>query len=153
MRKLYRIKLTNEEREQLSEVLHAKRIAANKVLKARALLLADESSEGPSFSDAKIIEATGISSATLSRLRKRVCEVGPLEALERKQQIRPSRLSKITGEVEAQLTTLACSEAPPGHKRWTLRLLAERLVALECVESISHEAVRTTLKKKKSNRG
>jgi transposase len=153
MRKIYRIKLSSEERKQLKSLLKAKSIAAQKVIKARSLLLADESDHGPAYTDPEIMEATGIKPATLTRLRTRVCEVGPLEALERKKQQSPSRVSKITGEVEAKLTALACSEAPEGYQRWTLHLLADKLVALEVVDSISHEAVRTTLKKMKLNLG
>ncbi len=86
--------------------------------------------------------------ATLSRLRKRTCEVGPLEALERKPQTSPSRKKIVDGELEARITQIACSEAPGGRKRWTLRLIAERLVELELVDSISHETVRAAMKKK-----
>ena len=124
-----------------------------KVTKARAILLADESDGGPGLRDPDIIKATGIKPATLSRLRQRVCEVGPIEALERKPQARPSRKPIIDGDLEARLTTIACSEAPEGRKRWTLRLLAERLVELEVVDSISHETVRQALKKTTSNPG
>ncbi|MDH3771676.1 MAG: helix-turn-helix domain-containing protein [Nitrospirota bacterium] len=153
MRKIYRIKLSSEERKQLNSLLKARSIAANKVIKARSLLLADESDKGSAYTDLEIMEATGIKPATLTRLRTRVCEVGPLEALERKKQENPSRVSKITGEVEAKLTALACSGAPKGYQRWTLHLLAVKLVKLEVVDSISHEAVRTTLKKMKLNLG
>ena len=153
MRKIYRIKLSPEERKQLNDLLKAKSIAASKVIKARSLLLADESAKGPAYKDLEIMEATGIKPATLTRLRTRVCEVGPLEALERKKQQSPSRVSKITGEVEAKLSALACSEAPEEYQRWTLHLLADKLVELKVVDSISHEAVRTTLKKMRLNLG
>jgi hypothetical protein len=153
MRKIYRIKLTREERAELDEFCKRKRVDANKVLKARALLLCDASEDGPGWRDPKVIEATGIRPATLERLRLRCCEVGPLKALERKKQDRPSRKSKITGEVEAHLTRLACSEAPEGCKRWTLTLLSEKLVELKVVDSISPEAVRQTLKKMGLNLG
>jgi hypothetical protein len=154
MQKIYRIKLSPEERSELTELTRSgKRTSAKKVIKAQALLLADESGEGPGYTDPQIIEATGMSPATLVRLRQRVCEVGPAEALERKVQASPSRKKIIDGEAEAQLTQLACSQAPDGRKAWTLRLLADKLVELEIVDSISHETVRGAMKKKPSSRG
>jgi hypothetical protein len=154
MQKTYRIKLSSEERSCLTELTKSgKRISAKKVIKAQALLLADESDDGPGYTDVQIMEATGMKPATLVRLRKRVCESGPVEALERKTQASPSRKKIIDGEVEAQLTQLACSQAPEGRKRWTLRLLADKLVELEIVESVSYETVRGGMKKKTLNRG
>ena len=153
VKKLYRIKLTKEERSELEQLINSSRkVAALKVTKARSLLLADESG-GSGLKDPEIIKATGIKESTLERLRKRVCEVGPLEALERKKRDKPPRESKITGEVEAKLIVLACSEAPEGCQRWTLQLLADKLVELKVLESISSEAVRTTLKKTRLNPG
>jgi len=154
MQKLYRIKLSPEERAVLTDFTRSgKRVSAKKVIKARALLLADESENGPGQTDAQVMEATGMRPATLVRLRKRVCEVGPVEALERKTQTSPSRVIIVDGEVEAQLTQLACSEAPDGRNKWTLRLLADKLVELEIVDKISHETVRAAMKKKTSSRG
>ena len=154
MQKIYRIKLSSEERGSLTALTQSsKRVSAKKVVKAQALLLADESDDGPAYSDARIMEATGMKPATLDRLRQRVCEVGPLEALERKMQSSPSRQKVIDGEAEAQLTQLACSKAPDGRNGWTLRLLAEKLVELEIVDSVSHETVRQVMKKKTSSRG
>ena len=89
--------------------------------------------------------------ATLQRLRRRCCEVGPLESLERKRQ--ENRARKFTGEEEARLTTLACSEPPEGEVRWTLHLLADKLVELKVFDQISHEAVRQKLKKTNLNLG
>lgn len=149
MQKIYRIKLSFEERSCLTELTQTgKRVSAKKTIKAQALLLADESDDGPAYTDVQIMEATGMKPATLVRLRQRVCEVGPVEALERKPQASPSRKKIIDGEVEAQLTQLACSQAPDGRKKWTLRLLADKLVELEIVDSISHETVRCGMKKK-----
>ena len=154
MPKKYRIKLSSEERSDLNELINSNRkIAALKLLKARAILLADEGDEGEAFTDLKIVEVLGIKPITLVRLRERVCEVGPLEALERKKQEKPSRSKVLDGEAEARLVQIACSEAPEGYSRWTLRLLAERLVELEIVGGVSHEAVRQTLKKMKLNLG
>jgi len=154
MHKIYRIKLTHDERVELEALTRStKKVAANKLTKARSLLLADESEEGPGWSDPDIVEATGIASATLSRLRQRVCEDGPLEALHRRPQQRPSRERKVTGEVDAHISRIACSEAPAGYKRWTLSLIAERIVELEILDSISREAVRQSLKKTSSSPG
>lgn len=154
MQKIYRIKLSSEERSELEALTRStKKISANKVTKAHALLLADESPLGIAASDPEIIRTTGISSATLSRLRERTCEVGPLEALQRKPQDQPSRPRKLTGDVEARAIAIACSPAPEGQKRWTMQLIAKELVFLEVVDSVSPEAVRKMLKKTRSNPG
>jgi hypothetical protein len=153
MRKIYRIKLSSEERSELERVIGKRNVAAHKVLKARALLLCDESEDGEALKDPEIVEKTGIARATLGRLRERCCEVGPMEALERKKRQDIPRERVLDGEGQARLTTLACSEAPDGCKRWTLRLLADKLVELEVVDSISHETVRAELKKTSSSPG
>ena len=154
MEKIYRINLSNQERNELEQLINSSRkVAALKVTKARSVLLADESDQGPALRDPEIMKATGIKPATLGRLRQRVCEVGPLDALERIKQVTAPRKKIVDGEVEAKLTQIACSEPPDGRKRWTLRLLADRLVELEIVESISHETVRDALKKMSSNPG
>lgn len=151
MRKLYRIKLSAGERRQLEKLARSQTAAAQKVVKAKALLLSDESRKGPGLRAPEVIAKTGIKPATLERLRKRCCEVGPLEALERKAQ--ENRARKFTGEEQARLTALACSEPPEGHAGWTLRLLADKLVELEVFDAISHEAVRAQLKKTNLNLG
>ena len=148
MRKIYRIKLSIEERSELLALSRKRNAAAHKVLKARALLLCDESGHGEGLRDPEIIEKTGIAKATLARLRQRCCEVGPLKALERKKQEAVSRPRKLDGEGQARLTALACSDPPEGCARWTLSLIAERLVELEVVDSISRETVRAELKKR-----
>lgn len=153
MQKIYRIKLSLEERGELENLSKKRTVAAHKVLKARALLLCDESEKGEGLKDPEITKMTGIAKATLARLRQRCCEVGPMEALERKPQKSISRARKLDGEGQARLTTLACSSAPEGCKRWTLRLLADKLVELEVVEQISHETVRSELKKTSLNLG
>ena len=153
MRKIHRIKLSKEERTHLEELTKRKSVAAKKVIKARSLLLCDESEHGSAWSDLKVMEATGIKPATLERLRARCCEVGPLQALERKPQAKPSREPIVTGDIEARLTALACSQAPDGRKRWNLKLLAEKAVELEIIDTISHETVRKALKKTTSNLG
>ncbi len=153
MRKIYRIKLSAEERSELLALTRKRNAAAHKVLKARALLLCDESEDGEGAKDPEIIEKTGIAKATLQRLRQRCCEVGPVDALERKKQEVVSRPRKLDGEGQARLTALACSDPPEGCARWTLSLLSEQLVELEVVDSISRETVRAELKKTSSSRG
>lgn len=147
MTKKYVLKLSAEERETLSEVIRKGKSAAWKVQRAQALLKCDAGPDGPAWSDAKIAEAYGMTTRSLESWRKRAVEEGPLSLLERKPEDSPRVTPKIRGEQEARLTQLACSAAPPGHARWTLRLLADRLVELEIVESISHETVRRALKK------
>lgn len=150
--KIYRIKLTEDERLEL-ETVRDRGSNAAKIKRAVALLLADEGHGGPAMKDADILPVTGMSPSTLIRLRERCCEVGPLGALKHKQREKPPREIKITGEVEARITTLACSNPPAGHARWTLQLLADHLVEIGVVESISHTSVGTVLKKVRSNLG
>ena len=151
--KLHRIKLSEDERHELEPIRDQKRGKGSKVMSALAMLLSDEGPYGPGRKDADIRQATGIAARSLERLRKRYCEVGPLGALERKPRETPGREIKITGEVEARITQLACSKPPAGHARWTLRLLADHLVEIEVIESISHQSVRTVLKKANSSHG
>lgn len=151
--KTYRIKLTAAERRDLELIRDRGTGSAVRIKRAVALLLSDEGPCGPAMKDAEILPATGMSPSTLVRLRQRCCEVGPLGALERKPREKPPREIKITGEVEARITTLACSEAPAGHARWTLQLLADHLIEIGVVETISHTSVATVLKKVRSSRG
>jgi transposase len=151
--KIHRIKLSESERKELEAIRDPKPAKGLKVMPAMALLLCDEGPQGPAKTDREIHEITGLSIRTIERLRERCCEVGPLEAIQRKARTKPGRETKITGEVEAHITQLACSKAPAGHARWTLRLLAKRLVVLEVIDSISHQSVGTVLKKANSSRG
>ena len=151
MLKRHVLKLLSEEREELAAVARGRKgnrnVARWKVERARALLLCDEGEGGPKWSDRECAAAVGATEQTVARWRSRAVEDGPLAALERKPRLTPPRARSLDGEGEAWLAKLACSEAPDGRSRWTLRLLAERLVELEVVESISHETVRRTLKK------
>jgi transposase len=147
MAKTHVLKLSVEEREVLTQVIRKGKSARWKMQKAQALLKCDAGPDGPAWTDAKIAEAFGMTTRSLESWRKRAVEEGPLSLLERKPEDSPRVTPKLCGEQEAQLTKLACSSAPPGHARWTLRLLAQRLVELEIVESISHETVRRVLKK------
>ena len=143
--KKYRIKLQPEERKTLERIRDKGSHKAIKYKRALALLLSDEGGEG--LSDTQIVTMTGMQMRTVERLRKRCHEVGPLEALERVPREKPAREVKITGEVEAHLTQMACSEAPDGHSHWTLQLIADEAVARGVVPSISHTSVGKVLKK------
>ncbi len=121
--------------------------AAKKVVHARILLKADAGPEGPAWTDARIAEALEVDVSTVERIRQRFGEQGLEAALGRTKQDRPSRQRTLDGKAEARLIALACSESPAGRVRWTLRLLADNLVELEIVDTVSTETVRRTLKK------
>jgi len=143
----YIVELTSEERKELSELVSKGKAAARKITHARVLLQANESKGGPAWTDKQISEAFGIHINTIHGIRKRFVEDGLKAALERKKQDRPSRKRIIDGKVEAHLIALRCGQPPEGTRQWNLRLLADKLVELEIVESISHETVRQALKK------
>jgi hypothetical protein len=151
--KKYVLKLSGAERQVLSKVISQRKPARWKLQRAFALLHADAGPQGPAWPDSRIAEAYGMTTRSLESWRKRAVEEGPLSLLERKPEDSTRHRRKLDGEQEARLVTLACSEPPLGYARWTLRLLAQRMVELEIVESVSHEAVRTTLKKTRLSRG
>ena len=146
MRKKYIVTLTEEERWMLQEMLSRGKAAARKLTHARILLKADGSDTGPNWSDDAIAEGLEVGRATVERVRKQFVEEGLEAALERR---KPRRQYSRTldGDGEAHLIALACSQAPEGRSRWTLRLLADRMVALEYVEALSKDTVARTLKK------
>jgi transposase len=148
----YKVTLTAEERRQLHDLIRAGKAAAKKLTHARILLKADAAEGGPAWPDDRIAEAVDVSADTIGRVRQRFVEEGLEAALVRKKQDRPSRERKLDGRAEARLIALACSAPPTGRKAWTLRLLADRLVELEIVETVSHETVRRVLKKTNSSR-
>jgi transposase len=143
----YIVELTSEERKELSELVSKGKAAARKITHARVLLQANESQNGPAWMDKQISEAFGIHINTIHGIRRRLVEQGLKAALERKKQDTPSRKRIVDGEVEAHLIALRCGEPPEGKNQWNLRLLADKLVTLEIVPSISHETVRQALKK------
>lgn len=151
--KIYRIKLSSEERIALEKIRDKGSHKASKFKRALVFLLVDEGPQGPAKKDTEVAQATGLNTVTIERLRKRCCEVGPLGALEPKPRETPPRKIKITGEVEAHITQLACSEPPEGFARWTLHLLANRLVEIKVIDSISHNSVALVLKKAISSPG
>jgi transposase len=145
--KRYVVELTSEEQNELVELVSKGKAAARKITHARVLLQADESKNGPSWTDQRISEAFGIHTNTIHDIRRRFVEDGLQSSLVRKKQERPSRKRIVDGEVEARLIALRCGQPPQGKGRWNLRLLADRLVELEIVPDISHETVRQALKK------
>lgn len=152
MNKKYVLMLTAEERGELETIANRGSDKAVRRRRARALLLTDQSNEGPAWRDKDVAEAVGVTSRSIENWRKRACDEGPLESLSHRPQKRKIE-PLIDGTAEAELVKLACSSPPQGHSRWSLRLLADQLVELEVVESVCHETVRQTLKKTTSNRG
>ena len=146
MKKRYIVKLTSEEREQLEDLIHRGRHAADRRRRAQILLLVDEGEFGPALADIEAAQTMNVSRRNVEMVRERCVMEGLEQAVDRKKRIR-ERSRRLDGEGEAQLIQLACSEAPEGQARWTVRLLADRLVELEVVESISKECVRQALKK------
>jgi transposase len=145
--KKYRVTLTAEERRGLQELIASGKAAAKKLAHARILLKADATPDGPGWTDERIAEAVELSIATVERVRRRFVEQGLEAALVRKPQDRPSRPPKLDGRAEAHLVALACSKPPGGRDEWTMQLLADKLVELRVVDSISDETVRRTLQK------
>jgi len=122
-------------------------------IRGRILLKADQSDNGPGWSDERISEALDVTVQTIERVRKQLVEEGFDAVLSRREYTQKVSRKKIDGDVEAHLVALSCSKPPEGRARWTLRLLADSIVELGYVESISHEAVRQTLKKTNLNHG
>jgi transposase len=152
MAKKYLVTLTPEERQWLAALLSAGKRSALTLTRARILLKADQADGGPAWEDAEIAQALDCGLRTVERVRQRFVERGPEQALGRKHQDRPSRERKFDGAAEARLIALACSAPPAGRARWTLKLLADKLVELEVFESVSDETVRRVLKKTNSSR-
>ena len=152
MYKRYRVRLVDEERAYLESLLSAGKAAARTLTHARIVLKADEGPAGPGWADEAIAEALEVNRSTVERVRQRCVEEG-FDAALRPRPSRQVRLRKLDGAQEAQLIALACSPPPDGRDRWSLHLLADKLVELEVVDSISYESVRRTLKKTFSSRG
>jgi transposase len=148
----YVVRLEAGERQELFELVAKGKRAASVLTRARILLKADASGEGPDWNDAAIVEALDTSLSSVHRARQAYVEEGLESALYRK---KPTgrQYRKLDGDQEARLVVLACSAPPAGRASWTLQLLADQLVALKIVDSISGECVRTTLKKTNSSPG
>lgn len=141
----YVVRLTEDERVKLNEVVNKGKAAAQKIKHANVLLKVD--ADGPAWSDVQTAAAFNCSLRTILSIRQRFVEKGLTAALERKPRAHPPRERLLDGEGEAQLLRLACSSPPEGQARWTLTLLAERLVELNVVKTISPQTVMRTLKK------
>jgi len=142
----YTVDLTDEEGEQLHQLIRRGKPAARKVARARILLKANEG-----MSDSQVARALDVGIATVGRVRKRFVEEGLERALNERP--RPGQQPKLDGKQEAHLIAVACTKAPEGHARWTLRLLAEKAVQLGLAEALSYETVRQVLKKTNSSPG
>ena len=145
--KKYVVRLSAEERQILLKLITSGRGPARLFTRARVLLKADQGDEGPGWSDEQISEAFDVTVQTVERIRKQVVLEGFDAVLSRRPYIQKVSRKKVDGEVEAHLVALACSKPPEGRARWTLRLLADSMIELGYIESISHEAIRQTLKK------
>src|SRR5450759_2721195 len=145
MEKKYIVALAQEERQMLQAMLSRGKAAARKLVHARILLKADASAGGPGWNDDQIAEGLEAGRATVERVRKEFVEEGLDAALGRRKPRRQYE-RKLDGDGEAHLVALACQKAPEGRSRWTLRLLADRMVQLEYVERVSSQPVRRALK-------
>lgn len=148
MKKRWIVNLTGEEREGLEQLVRRERVSGVKRMRASILLKADDG-----LTDEEIADDLEVGLVTVERVRKRCCERGLQGSLERKPQENPSRPRKLDGSSEAQLVRIACSPPPPGRARWTVSLLASKLVELKVFESVSASTVQRGLKKMRSNPG
>jgi transposase len=148
MMKRWVVNLTAEEREGLRQIVGRERVSGLKRMRANILLKADTG-----LTDEEIADELDVGLKTVERIRRRCCERGIAACLERKPQENPSRPRKLDGASEAHLVRLACSEPPSGRARWTLSLLADKLVELRIFDSVSKSTVQRGLKKTRSNRG
>ena len=146
MKKKYIIRLSAEERQNLTDLVRKGKVAAYRRTHAQILLLTDEGEDGPGHQDKEVAERVGVNHRTVSRLRQRCVERGLDAALEREPRKR-ERSRVLDGDGEAQVIALMCGEPPAGQSRWTLNLLGQRIVELGVVESVSHETIRQVLKK------
>jgi transposase len=152
VQKFYRVTLTAEEQQELRALVSKGKAAARRLTRARILLLADQAEGGPAKSDPEIVAAFGCGRATVERVRRQFVEDG-LEATLNPRPTTRVYERRLDGKAEAHLVAIACGAPPEGRAHWTLRLLADRMVVLGYVESVSHEAVRQTLKKTRLSRG
>ena len=152
MKKKYIIRLSAEERQNLTDLVRKGKVAAYRRTHAQILLFTDEGELGPGLQDKEVAERVGVNHRTVSRLRQCCVESGLEAVLERAPRCR-ERARVLDGDGEAQVIALMCGDPPAGQSRWTLNLLGERLVELGVVDSVSHETIRKVLKKTPSNRG
>lgn len=151
MKKKYVVILSKAERGELERLVGSGRESARKLTRARILLKADQNAQG--WKDARIAAALGVARATVERIRKRFSEHGLGHAVERRPQPERPQKRVLDGQAEARLTALACSTPPDGRESWSLELLADRMVRLKFVETVSADTVARVLKKTRSSRG
>ncbi|MEO6436866.1 MAG: helix-turn-helix domain-containing protein [Tepidisphaeraceae bacterium] len=144
MLKKYIVRLTDEERESLGLVVRKLKGTSQKVRRAQVLLKAD--ADGPGWTDARIADAFDCRTKTVENIRERFVVEGFNVTLDGQKRAKPPREKRLDGEQEAAVIAMRLGSPPPGFSNWTLRLLADRVVALEIVDSISYETVRRTLK-------
>ena len=145
MKKLYVVRLTDHERDELQVVIKKLKGTGQKVRRAQILLKADV--DGPTWTDERIAEAFSCRTRTVERLRQRLVERGFEETLHRVERALPPVEKLLTGDQEARIIATRLGPPPKGYANWTLRLLARKVVELKIVDSVSHETVRRTLKK------
>lgn len=148
-----RVTLTKEERDKLESILQSGKQSKRVFNRAKILLLADEGSEGPALTDGEISEKLDVSLSTVARVRRLLITKGQIDDVLNFKHHNAGRLPKVDGAIQAALVAQVCSASPKGRCRWTVRLLADRLVELEIVDSISHTAVANALKKMNLNLG
>ena len=144
--KIYKVTLTNEERTKLTAITNKGKGNARRIRRAQMLLMADENQPGGAWKDADIAKALSAHVRTVERTRETCVQKG-VEAALNHTRPQKKRSKVLDGAAEAKLVQLACSEVPDGLERWTLQMLADKLIELEVVETVSRETVRTTLKK------
>ncbi len=147
----YRITLTEQERNDLEAFTRDGKTGAKKFIHARGLLLCNVGADGPAWTVAETAEALGVTSRTIEHLKQRFVEEGLEAALQRRPRVKPPREVLFDGAFEARLIALACSAAPKGYQRWTVRLLADKVVELNMASSVSHMTVQRVLKKTNFN--
>lgn len=152
MEKKYLVELSASERSELEKIVSHGKALARKIQHAQILLKADQGPWGPAWTDQQIAEGFGLNIRTIERVRERLVLHGLEDALVRRQSEQAPRC-KLDGAAEAKLIALACTPAPEGRRRWTIRLLADKMVQLEIVDSLGRETVRQTLKKTKLSLG
>lgn len=143
----YRVTLTEQERKDLEKLTRDGKTGAKKFIHARALLLCDANADGEPWKVADVAEALGVTPRTIEHLKRRFVEEGLAAALDRKPRVKPPRDIVFDGAFEARIIALACSDAPEGRQRWTVRLLADKAVELAFAPTVSHMTVQRVLKK------
>lgn len=151
--KKYIVHLSQEESQTLRRFISSGKRPAQLFTRARILLKADQGKEGPGWSDEKISQALDVTVQTVERVRKQLVQESFDAVLKRQQYIQKVSRKRLDGDAEAHLIALSCSKPPKGRSDWSLRLLADRMIELDYVESVSYETVRQTLKKTKLNHG